>query len=499
MSCETQVSEILPGFYCFRDSCNVYVVRGSSGCIAVDFGSGAWLEHFKEMDLPPLKHVFLTHHHADQCSGLLSGETWPFMVHAPPEEKRFLSPEKVAQFWGDRLGKGVPESYSVLPRGIAKVSYDMIPASGDVFWEGERIRFLSTPGHGAGAVSIIVDVGSKQVVFCGDAAHDGGTLHQPYCLEWDHYRGTGVLRAWEGVRELSDVGMDLLCPSHGGVISERPRQELCRLACRLMDFYQAKGSICPGERDRYVRPEVLSCGAREVLPRLYQFGENGYLLLSERGEGLVVDPTLRDMPALDELLDELSRPSLRVAVASHYHSDHTDAIPYLSSKYGTSSWLHPWVARRTREVSTPDVPWLPDVPIIPDHLWPVEGTWRWNEYEFHVAPFPGQTWWHCCFMSTVSGRKVLFGGDNFFVNSRWNGTGGFSSFNGSRFREGFMHSAQRVIDWEPDIIAAGHGTYFRYRRGHFRKIIRWAQRAEASVRALCPTGDLEKDYFLHAI
>ncbi len=146
-----------------------------------------------------------------------------------------------------------------------------------------------------------------------------------------------------------------------------------------------------------------------------------------------------------------------------------------------------------------DVPFLPDESIEPDVLLPHDGLWRWNEFDIHVAPFAGQTWWHCAFMTTIAGRRVLIGGDNFQPASRWCGTGGYCAYNGSRFGEGFVQSAQRVLDWSPDILACGHGTYCRYRAGRFAKIIRWAHRAEAAVQALCPTGNLDRDYYLHRI
>jgi len=44
-----------------------------------------------------------------------------------------------------------------------------------------------------------------------------------------------------------------------------------------------------------------------------------------------------------------------------------------------------------------------------------------------------------------------------------------------------------------------HSQGIRYRQGHFRKIIRWAQDAEAAIKALCPTGDLENDDYLHQV
>ena len=67
----------------FRDTCNVYVVRDGSTAIAIDFGSGRWLEALPALGISRLEHVFLTHHHADQCHGLQARPTWPFSVHAP--------------------------------------------------------------------------------------------------------------------------------------------------------------------------------------------------------------------------------------------------------------------------------------------------------------------------------------------------------------------------------------------------------------------------------
>ncbi|MDO8683923.1 MAG: hypothetical protein Q7N50_10635 [Armatimonadota bacterium] len=51
------------------------------------------------------------------------------------------------------------------------------------------------------------------------------------------------------------------------------------------------------------------------------------------------------------------------------------------------------------------------------------------------------------------------------------------------------------MDWKPDVIAAGHGDYFHYSPSKFRKIIKWAKSAEEATKALCPSGDLERDYY----
>ena len=385
----------------------------------------------------------------------------------------------------------------MLRRGLENVRYDMAAGFGDLFIASERIRFVSTPGHGPHACSVVVDHRGKQIVFCGDAAHAGATIHQPYQLEWDHWTGSGALAAWEGAKRLTDIGMDMLCPSHGPIVTDRPRTMLRTLARKLMAFYESKGSICPGEKDHYVEPRMMDCGARQVLDGFYQFHANGYLLLSQQREALVIDIERSAVDALGALLAELGEPPVTAATATHFHNDHTNGLPLVRQRHGAAIHLHPRVAEPLRAGADIDAPFLPDEPIEPDAMLPDDGVWRWNEFDVHVAPFAGQTWWHCALLTTIANKRVLIGGDNFQPASRWSGTGGYCAYNGSRFREGFVQSAQRVLDWSPDILACGHGTYCRYRAGRFRKIIRWAHRAEAAVQALCPTGDLERDYYLH--
>jgi len=486
--------EILPNLWLFEDTCSVYVLRAGDRGVAIDFGAGGWLSDLPGLGIRRLEHVFLTHHHADQCAGLSARSDWPFTIHAPVGEDAFLTPENAEAHNRSWRSRGCPASYSVPPRGVEGIRYDV---SGDssLLWNGLVIRFIRTPGHGPNACSYLLDHGGRQIVFCGDAAHAGASIWQPYHLEWDHYTGTGALAAWEGITRLSGIAVDLLCPSHGPVVADRPRQTLRTLAKRLMRFYRAKGAVSPGEKDRYLVPEELPCGASRFLPHLIQFGMNGYLLLSSSGDSLVVDPFIPDMQSLGPLLAELGLARPSVSLVSHYHFDHSDGIPYLRERYGTKAWLHPWVAEALASTHL-RIPWLPPEPIHADKLWPENGAWTWNEYEFRVAPWPGQTWWHCAFMTEVDGRRVLFGGDSFQPSSRWNGTGGFCAYNNSRFREGFVPSAQLALDWKPDIVAAGHGDCYRYSASKFRKVIKWAAFADQAVKDLCPSGDLDADYYL---
>ena len=507
-------SELLPGLYCIEDSCKVYVVTHGDHAIAVDFGSGDWLGRLAALGLRHLDHIFLTHHHADQCSGLCGRTGVPTVesmgnpvIHAPVGEDRFLAPEKAQDSYDKShyRGRGCPESYSVPTDGIPGLHYDMAPASGDIHWCGRRIRFVHTPGHTRSACSVLVDHQGKQVLFCGDAVHAGGTVWEPFHLEWDHWTGEGALAAWQGIEVLRGLACDLICPSHGPVIRRGIGRCLNKLSRRLMAFYRAKGNISPGEPDRYLHLDAADAGEapgpagsqpfRQVLPGLYLFGTNGYLIRSVSGEALLIDPQIGDMDALGKLLVALPGVAPTAATATHYHLDHCSALPELKRDRGVQILLHPAVALPLGDVESIDAPWLPEESIVPDGLLPTEGGWAFREFTFHIAPAPGQTWWHCMLMAEIAGKNVLFSGDSFQPNSRWNGTGGFCAYNRSRFTSGFVATAGRISRLHPDLIAAGHGTVFGFSVSRFRKIRRWATRTRRALTGLCPHHDLHRDYY----
>ena len=98
-------------------------------------------------------------------------------------------------------------------------------------------------------------------------------------------------------------------------------------------------------------------------------------------------------------------------------------------------------------------------------------------------------------MTDIDGKSVCFTGDSFQPNTRWNGTGGFCAYNGSRFPNGFIPTSQLILSWNPEIVAAGHASIFSFSKTKFGKIIAWAQRAKKAVTSLCPYGDSESQYY----
>jgi glyoxylase-like metal-dependent hydrolase (beta-lactamase superfamily II) len=230
---ELKIAELLPDLWRIDDTCAVYIVKDGNRAIAVDFGSGDWLPHLPSLGIAHLDHVLITHPHAGECAGLLAKRDWPFVLHVPAGPLEWPQPP-----W---TGGGCPANYEP-PKGPLPGAVPDLAGNCHFFWQGRRIRFIDTPGHTAHAVSVVIDHADRQIVFCGDAAHAGATIHEPFNLEWDHWTGSGALAAWEGIRRLIGVRIDLLCPSHGPVVAER--------ACEVLPQNRRR-------RDRRVLPQRL--------------------------------------------------------------------------------------------------------------------------------------------------------------------------------------------------------------------------------------------------
>lgn len=479
--------------FLWPDACNVYLLRDGDQALAIDYGTGAWRRHLDRINVRRVEQVALTHAHRDQLCGLYREPDPALAVHLPAGESDLGNDLEVEHFWVMHQAGGCPASYAAPRRQLLRARTDLI-ADTEAIIGPVRLCAVATPGHTPFALSYVVEWRGRHLAFCGDAVHAGGTIHQPYHLEWDHWTPSGCLAAWHGLERLGYCGFDTLLPSHGPPVLERPRACVAQAQQRLLRLIRAKGSVCAGEPNRWVDLEPMACGARRVLPHLYQFGANSYLLVSRSGEGLVVDPQLTEFYHLESLMKELGLDRISVGTASHYHLDHSDGLGQLRDRYGARSWLHPWVAEPILDRNRYDVPWLPTQSVPVDRLLPENGPFRWQEYRFRSHAFPGQTRWHAAVDGEIDGCRVLFSGDNFQPPSRWNGTGGFCAYNGSRFSEGFGRSAALVLELAPDLICNGHGCVYRFAPSHYRRIERWSRTAEAAVKALCPSPDWLADY-----
>ncbi len=485
----SELLEIAPDCFLARDTCNVYLLRYGDRALAIDFGTGAWQSLLGTIGVRRLEHVVVTHAHRDQVCGLYRQRDPQTVVHVPAGDGWLLAATTLREFWLHYQDGGCPSCYAAPRQPVPGVCTDM---AGDCETQVGPARFCSiaTPGHTPGALSYVVEWHGRQLVFCGDAVHAGGTLHEPYHLEWDHWTPGGCLAAWYGLERLGACRCDMLLPAHGPVVGVQGRACIARTQRRLLELIRVKGSVCAGARQRWVDAEPLACGAWRLLPHLYRFGANSYLVIGAGGEGLVIDPWQADLAQLDPLLEETGARRIDVATASHYHADHSDGLNALRERFGTSVWLHPRVAEPLLNRDLWDVPWLPRESVRVDRLLPLNGSFGWSGYRFTSHDFPGQTRWHTAIDGHVDGCHVLFSGDNYQPPTRWNGTGGFCAYNGSRFdAHGFGLSAARALAIGPDMVCNGHGCAYWFDRDQYRRILRWARRAGDAVRNLCPGDD----------
>ncbi len=85
------------------------------------------------------------------------------------------------------------------------------------------------------------DTCNVYVFACGDCSV--ATIWQPYHLEWDHWTDSGALAAWQGVRRIADLRVNLLCPAHGPIVDRQPRTMLRRLGRKLLAFARVLNEV----------------------------------------------------------------------------------------------------------------------------------------------------------------------------------------------------------------------------------------------------------------
>jgi glyoxylase-like metal-dependent hydrolase (beta-lactamase superfamily II) len=161
----------------------VYLVRAADGFVVVDSGAGrsvkAILDNVRADGLDPglIRWLYLTHAHGDHAGG---GAGWR---DALPDVRIAVSAE--AAGW---LARGDEEATSVdraRAAGIYPDDFRLRPFDADrELGDGDRVELdedvtmsvAATPGHAAGHLSFVLDVGPRRTLFSGDAVFPGGLV-----------------------------------------------------------------------------------------------------------------------------------------------------------------------------------------------------------------------------------------------------------------------------------------------------------------------------------
>ncbi|MEE6273811.1 MBL fold metallo-hydrolase [Georgenia wangjunii] len=418
------VREVAPGVFRVRDTCNVYVVRaeGARTGVAIDFGSGAVLDHLAEMGIDRLTHVVMTHHHRDQAQGLPRAVAAGIEIHVPPVERDLF--ERVDDMWATRP---IINDYNLREDRFSLL--EPVPVAGLVpeyrvgRYGGVELGVRPTPGHTTGSVTYVLDRGGRRLAFSGDLIYAPGKVWSLAATQWTYTESEGAAMVVLSCYLLLREGIDVLLPSHGEPMDDADGA-LALLAERMQAYVNSRRNHPWDLETRLVHPYA------RLTPHLLINRSSvscGYVLLSDSGAALLIDygydmttglPAGRDrasrrpwLASLDALRGGFGVTDIEVAIPTHFHDDHVAGLNLLRDVEGTQVWAPENVAPILANPMHHDLPcqWYDPIPV--DRELALGETVRWREYEITVHELPGHTLYAAAFELEVDGHRVLVTGD----------------------------------------------------------------------------------------
>jgi len=192
------------------DDCCIYLVDvGDGGFVLIDAGLGRahkrLMKNIRKLGFDPsdMKALMLTHGHIDHIGGAaaIKREFNP-MVIAHADDKDAIEgrrPERTAADW-----------YSV--------SYAPVEVDEVITGDSERtigaivFRFIHTPGHTPGSISVLIEDNGTSVIFAQD-------VHGPF----DESFGSDISQWRVSMGRLIDLNADILCEGHYGIYQPAER------------------------------------------------------------------------------------------------------------------------------------------------------------------------------------------------------------------------------------------------------------------------------------
>ena len=195
--------------------CNVYLVDGGEELALIDAGCGVDIEPIvanieaEGFDLARVRHLLLTHGHADHAGGAAAlRERLGLDVAVSQHVANALEEGDEAAISLDRArAEGVyPADFRLAPCPIARRL-----ANGDEIRVGTVVlRAIEVPGHSACSMCYFLAEGERACLFTGDTVFLFGTVSLLNC---DGSSLTGYRRH---IGRLAGLGVEALLPGHGG-------------------------------------------------------------------------------------------------------------------------------------------------------------------------------------------------------------------------------------------------------------------------------------------
>lgn len=200
--------------------CHVYLLDGGDEYALVDTGAGREvdqvLDRVREDGLDPAKirHVLLTHAHADHSGGAAGlRERLDVTVAASAEAASMVrsGEEQALSLDVARRAGAYPDDYRFRACAVDREMFE-----GDRYRVGDlELEVTATPGHSSDQIAFILRRGRTVDVFCGDALFEGGRI-----LLQDIWN-CSVQDACRSVEKLHALRLDGFYPGHRGFAVRR--------------------------------------------------------------------------------------------------------------------------------------------------------------------------------------------------------------------------------------------------------------------------------------
>lgn len=458
--------------YVLEDTCNVYLIRDGSHGVLIDFGSGAILRHLPELGVSKIDWILHTHHHRDQAQGDLLASAQNIPIAVPAHEIHLFADAE--NFWRNRR---VFDLYDVKNNFFSltqNVPVAAVLRDYETFrWNKREFFIQPTPGHTVGSITLVTEVDGRKVAFSGDLMHSPGKVQTLYDLQYYYGEHEGVDMSVYSLTELIKLKPALLCPSHGSEIQE-PVAGMQELARKLHDWWHFW----------HVSPLTINQETREITPQVIahpQATSAFYAIISKSGKAMFIDygcgswsffqsflnsattqSSMRFVEhGVDTLRERYGLKSVDVAIPTHMHDDHLNGLPYLARRYGTKIWAYHNMVDILQNPRGHNLGCIYGEPIRVDRPLGHRETFRWEEFEFTAVHSPGHTNYQMALFGKIDGKKIAFTGDAFFNDSRKPQEIRHNLIYRNQVKRGdHLASIRNILEFEPDIIAPGHGPHF---------------------------------------
>ncbi|MGB0327654.1 MAG: MBL fold metallo-hydrolase [Akkermansiaceae bacterium] len=503
-----------PDLFCWRDVCQVYLLRDGDEALLINLGDGSILDHLGKIGVKRVSWLLLTDHHREQVQGISRLDRNLTKIAAPKAEQSLLKNPTSYRKWKASLGDShsVHGASYVRPPRVAVTLDRALNEDEHFVWKSHKLKCLATPGHSPGGMSFELKTDQRTALFIGGVMHDGARMSNWFDTEWDYGFAKGIDALIATSKKLQKRKADLALPLHGPTISN-PQEQFPLYHQRLVGFRKPFLRGYPvfdstkEDSDPISKPTAVP-NLHRVTPHLYKLshkfaGKNFAMIISDNGKGLIIDCGLFRTEVLDQIIEDskkhLGLKQVEALWVTHMHGDHFLLGPHLKEKHGVETWSMDRVADLCEHPSRYDYSAM-----ISAYGEGIEGmkidktfrsgdTIKWEGYNFHVDWMPGQTEFASCLWLELDGQRVAFTGDNLFANPRKESQDGHECVmarNSGIIGEGYLQAAKYLRKLKPDLLMGGHSWVMPKPAALIGRYHAWAEEMIARFEEMLP----EKNY-----